>query len=311
MQRRKRLQFALYCAAALSVAPTHAAEARSSICSPAPGRTAPKALFRTGFERGVSLSPLVGNSNQYQHFSGSDIAGFSFPILLWDTPAENSGILSIIGPQAPNPANRYVDNALLSTTGFDGKPTRALSMRILAASPATEVTQDTFQVVNRAEAVFYARYRIRFDPQLIDRANTLGPGRFWRMFWEMKADPDDYRIRLELLMNKARQLVWHVQGDRLINADPLWESIAADPPIRLDRWHSIELCMDRPNSRFWAAVDGRMIADYSGPLYGPRKAPSTSIKHAIVYGEPREGEHMIDDLEIWSAPPCARGPCGF
>lgn len=131
------------------------------------------------------------------------------------------------------------------------------------------------------------------------------------MFWEMKAEPNDYRIRLQLVIDSSQQLMWQVQGDRLINAVPLWEYRTANPAVRLGQWHTVEICMDRPNARFWAAIDRQLIADRAGNLYGALGLRTTSVKHAIVYGEPREGEHTLDDFEIWSAPPCSNRPCGF
>ncbi len=266
--------------------------------------------FRSGFESGVTIDPASGHGSNYQLLRGADAAGGRFPIRLWGSPEASSGVLAIIGDATPEPVDKYIVNTLVDVDGPRGRPSRALSMRIDRASPKTCCTQDSFQVVNREEPVFYLRYWARLDDGVLQRARNFGYRNFWRMLWEMKAEPDDYRMRLQLQLDERGKLYWFIQADRLVNADPVWIHENREIPVEPGRWFAVEICMDRPGGAFWAAVDGKLVGRQQGDLYGRRRLRTTSVKHAILYGEPAEGRQWIDDLEIWSAPPCGRPPCG-
>lgn len=264
-------------------------------------------LFRSGFEAGVRIDPLDGHGSDYQLLHGADAGGHRFPIDLWGVQPGTSGVLAIVGPRAPAPAAHYIRNTIETVTGPDGTPTRALAMRILRASPATCCTQDTFQLgVLRGgvEPVLRQRMRVRLDEDLATRAAAFGSRHFWRMLWEMKAEPDDYRIRLELQVDPDGRLFWRIQGDRLVDADALWAYENRAIPVVPGRWFTVEVCMDRPSGRFWASIDGIRVGTHRGNLYGHRRLATSSVKHAILYGEPAEGAQWIDDLEIHAAASC-------
>jgi hypothetical protein len=194
-------------------------------------------------------------------------------------------------------------------TGRDGAPTRVLSLNSKVKSPDPGVQQLAFQnAYMGVEPVMYQRMWIKFDAATLTRAKRIGARDFWLMFWETKAEPD-YRIRTQLQYSEAGGLYWQVQGDLLTNANAVWSSTLETVPVVIAEensalgWHKVEIWMDRPNGRFKAAIDGRVLVDRSGTLEGASRSIVDQLKLAMVYGAGYVGEILFDDLEIWSSPP--------
>lgn len=265
--------------------------------------------FATGFESGVTLPPSTAYGNTDQYPQGGDIPGYSFPLNLWSTPQQwRTWLLSVVGTSTPLQASSYATGQIMSVTGRNGSPTRALALVSKAKSPSTSVQQVTLQQYRPGvEPVMYQRMWVKFDQGTLDRARTVGQN-FWQIFWEVKAEPD-YRLRLQLRYDGS-QLYWHTQGDVLTNATPIWQSSLKSVPIVMapdssaSGWHKVEIWMNRPGGKFKVHIDGQQLIDYSGKLMGASGARVDQLKLAMVYSTVSPvTKTLFDDLEIWSSVP--------
>lgn len=277
----------------------------------APSGSAATRLFASGFEAPVTIGTAAGYGNADQYLSGGDVAAHRWPLDLWSTPSQWSAwILSVVGTNTPQPVTAYVSNTIKTVTGRDGRPTRALSLHSIAQSPRTSVQQIAMQNAGMAiEPVLYQRMWIKFATDTLARARAVGSRDFYQIFWEMKAEPD-YRIRMQLQYGAGGNLYWQVQGDRLVNAVPLWESTLTSAPVVLaahdsaDGWHLVEVWMDRANGRFKAAIDGRTLVDRHGELTGASGNVTDQLKMMMVYSTVAPlTEVLFDDFEVWDRPP--------
>ena len=180
--------------------------------------------FITRFEDGVELPPSTAYGNSDQYLTGGDVAGYAFPLDLWDTPAATqSWVLSVVGPSTPEPASTYAGGELRTVTGHDGNPTRVLELANRALRPSTGVQQVTLQNYGLGPSRPLPAHAVKFADNTLARAQAVGATDFWQIFWEVKAEPD-YRLRLQLRYDEDDGLYWHTQGDALINADAIWEA---------------------------------------------------------------------------------------
>ncbi len=265
--------------------------------------------FASGFESGVTLAPSTAYGNTDQYPKGGDITGYAFPLNLWSTPTQwRTWLLSVVGTSTPLPASSYATGQIMSVTGRNGNPTRALALISKAKSPSTGVQQVTLQQYRPGvEPVMYQRMWVKFDQGTFDRARAVGQN-FWQIFWEVKAEPD-YRLRLQLRYDGSK-LYWHTQGDVLTNATPIWQSSLKSVPIVMapdssaSGWHKVEIWMNRPGGKFKVHIDGQQLIDYSGKLMGASGARVDQLKLAMVYSTVSPvTKTLFDDLEIWSSVP--------
>jgi hypothetical protein len=292
-----------------SPSPSPSPAAATPAPSPAPAVSTGARQFATGFESGVSLPPSTAYGNTDQYPQGGDIPGYSFPLNLWSTPQQwRTWLLSVVGPSTPLQASSYATGQIMSVTGRNGSPTRALALVSKAKSPSTGVQQVTLQQYRPGvEPVMYQRMWVKFDQNTLDRARAVGQN-FWQIFWEVKAEPD-YRLRLQLRYDGG-QLYWHTQGDVLTNATPIWQASLKSVPIVMasdssaSGWHKVEVWMNRPGGKFKVHIDGQQLIDYSGKLMGASGARVDQLKLAMVYSTVSPvTKTLFDDLEIWSSVP--------
>lgn len=316
----------------------------STITGQSAGSNGAVQLFSTGFEPPVALTAQDGTgANQDQYLGGG-----SFPIGRWagitGPYGWDSWVLTVVDDTAatnPSPASNYAEPSLVSVMGRGGAATTALKLAIKSNAPATTVEQVCLEQVQspgvagsqtagqnvRVEPVFYQRMRVKFDARTLQRAQAVDdgdPGSWYQIFWEMKAEAVDplapgYRLRLQLVYTGG-QLVWHAQGDALIDADAFWEGFLSSVPVVLAPetsaagWHLVEVWMDRTKgaqSRFRAAIDGVTLVNHTGPLMGPTAEVVNQVKLAIVYSDSSMGQlvsHgpmsvLFDELELWDSPP--------
>jgi len=283
--------------------------------SPAPAPTGAVSTtarqFATGFEAGVTLPASTDYTNTSQYPQGGDVPGYSFPINLWSTPQQwRSWLLSVVGPSTSLQASTYATGQIQTLTGRNGGTTRALALISKAQSPATNVQQVTLQNYGMGvEPVMYQRMWVKFDQGTLDRARAVGPGAFYQIFWEVKAEPD-YRLRLQLRYGNDGKLYWHTQGDVLSNANPLWQASLTSVPVTMAPtsssagWHKVEVYMNRPGGKFKVTIDGQVLIDRTGNLMGSSGARVDQLKMMMVYSTTAPvATSWFDDLEIWSSVP--------
>ena len=289
---------------------------------PDPG---PKLLFKSGFESGVTITPVGGGFSQYQYIQGTDTStGSTWPVKAWNPGAALSGLLGVVTSSNFNPApedfNNYIQNAIEPVIGPNGNLTNALLQKIAKPSPNTCCTQDSLQIAGLSTPLVdsYVRYWIKLNPELLSQVQTY-KGDFWRVLWEMKTFTD-YRITTFVYGSSTGQPYFFAHADNDPNGSYPYQEYWAVPntsvPVPLDQWFSVEFYLHRSSGgdgRFYWAVNGQTVADHYGPNYGINNENVNALMFSNLYGNSihlNPGYQWIDDLEVWDLPPCAALPCG-
>ena len=138
----------------------------------------------------------------------------------------------------------------------------------------------------------------------------------------------DYRIKVVILKNKAGELYWLTSADdganwvkvdsagKEINCPhvpecPLqsyWRVENHTVPVPVGTWAKAEVYWHRSSGddgRYWAAVNGQVVADYHGSTMGKFALPITRIFSTLAYsgGHPPNETHTTG-LEFWDGFPC-------
>lgn len=272
----------------------------------------------------VTLSPTPsGNSNQDRYLRGGD-----FDTPLWSTnSAFQWWMLAIVGNSNPSAWTNYAEQTFKTVALPNGESGTALSLTIKADAPQTSSEQirlTDYQEAGvagsggRTEPVFYQRMWIKFDTNILERAQRVGPSDFYQILWEPKCEPD-FRLRIQLQYN-GTDLYWVAHDDVLTNADAIHAGSNATVPVTLAPlesplgWHKIEVFIDRPNGIWRAAVNGSDIINLNfgegTDLYGA----SGNIMNfpmflqlysdvSIPFSSDGPMEMLCANLELWDKPP--------
>jgi len=286
-----------------------------------PPRTARRAvlLFRSGFDGEIQLAPISGKYSTYQEIRGTDsLTNFTWPLTAFNPNPQLTGIQIVIASArraAPDDINDYIDNRIVTVPGPAAYLTRALLMKVLKRSPATCCIQENLQTASVAAPPMdmYERFSIRFNPELRRQVQSRRK-RFWRTVWSMKTKAD-YRIEAYVYGDANGDPYWYAHGDNNPAGPPLveyWSASNKSVPVPLDEWALVEIYLHRStgsDGRFFWAVNGKTVIDHYGPNYGSRRQPVNVFMYSSVYGSIFPMYQWIDDLEIWTAPPCPSLPC--
>ena len=269
----------------------------------------PTLLFKSGFEQGVSLDTPYhdGGGTWLQDIKGSDHPDFSWPIQLWESNATFQVLVD-----SSLKSSEYITNALVSTTGHDGTPTRVMRSTIHKAAQGW--TQDPYILMDAKEqGDLYIKYWLKMPKNLL---NVLGDGTKddgWCTFFEWKTSAD-YRIAAYIYVEEDGKPYWYVHGDNVANSkdDPpykeFWYEENHTIAVPEDKWFMVEFFWHRStgdDGRFWWAVDGTVIADHHGS--NKIKDPIDRIMFFTVYSGKYPLSQEVDDIEIWDGFPCGEG----
>lgn len=142
----------------------------------------------------------------------------------------------------------------------------------------------------------------------------------------------DYRIKVIILKNNAGELYWLTKADDAANwvivnsfgavvecpgspecpsLQTYWRVENHDIPVPVGTWAKVEVYWHRSSGadgRYWAAVNGQVIADYHGSTMGDLGLPITRIFSTLAYsgGLPPNETHTRG-LEFWDGFPCGVG----
>jgi hypothetical protein len=277
--------------------------------SPYPASTA-NLLFKSGFENGVSLSAPTdcGPISCYQYLGGSDVAGYSWPIDVWN--ASHSGIHMIAGVSTtPSQITGYVRNEIQTVTGHTGASTRALFQSIVQMGQSTQNYYRINLNGNEPSDHLYIRYWMK---QQVDLYITMGI-HAWRSFFWIKTKCD-YRIESYIYTNSSGQEFWFTHGDNNYCGayQQFWYDQDTTVPVPQGAWFPVEIYWKRSSGadgRFWTAINGRVVFDRQGSMR--LSDPLLFIAPFGVYtagGFP--AYQWVDDIEIWDDFPCDAPPCG-
>ena len=285
-------------------------------------------LFKTNFGPDVSLgAPYSFSANgAWQDFTGTDAeTGFGFPFNFFD--AEFSGIqLITVDTITPTTIGDYITTDIRPVLGPFGTPAHELYQSVKIKSPvgmggsqAPFLLQRGWDKGDVTDLYFsyWFKHQANLNTQL-DKTVTTGN---WRVQFEFKTGgylnswPGDYRILTYVMINNSGKLYWLSKGDNGANGpwdlEDYWQEVNQDVPVPVDEWFFFEVCWHHSagsDGRYWAAVNGQVIADHHGPNMGKYNLPITRI----MFINPYSGGHAPVDshltgLSIWSGFPCGEG----
>ncbi len=284
----------------------------------------PNLLFWSGFENATTLpTPTDCYPNGcWQYPSGIDAdTGSSWSSNVWgNAPAfqmiENSGTSA-----TPSNIGSYIVNQISTTTGHKGAPTQALVQTIAKSgcnggtmicgtgSQGDGSTQDPLMFLSSGDIPeAYISKWVYLPPDL---ATTVMSSPTWIDLFEWKTpDPIDYRFQVAIQNYSGGAPHWMTIGDAYAPSyTEFWRVYADNVPVPLGRWFKLEVYWKRANDasgRFWAAVDGQVILDHSGPNYGVRADHIDRVMvHQVYTGGNYPFTTTIDDLQVWNGWPAA------
>ena len=301
-------------------------------------------LFASGFEGATTIVPPdqanFWGTGGWTDITGTDgTTGFTWPPNIWG--GGGGRFLFLTDPLVVSAAaiGSYMFNQIQTVTGPKGNPTQALyqqiSQNVNGTEPmGTSPTTNLFNILPSGETSdLYISYWVKLQPDLVEKMNNLpaGPGIVgggtWRSFFAFKTgtqkavtgplnDPmnnGDYRVEVYVLTYGGGTPYWQVLADNNAGGGaPLvnnWVVQNRAVPVPVGEWFKFEIFWHRSNGadgRVWAAVNGNVICDQSGPNMGAWNLPINRISSPTVYTGSRMPVYQwIDDLEIWDGFPPA------
>lgn len=273
---------------------------------------APRLLFWTGFEGGIGLqAPRRGecwHNGCWQDVAGTDPeTGFSWPPRIWGGTVRYQMLSNPVGGGA-NERNvgEYIVNEVQTVEGPKGQRTRAMYSAILKGGG--DATQNPLMLLPDTELpTLYISQWIRLQPDLVHKLRGT-----WRDIFEFKTTDTDYRLELAIVSWGGGPPVWQARGDGWIpRYTEYWRIQNKTVPVPIGEWFKLEVYWKRSagrDGRAWFAVNGKVIADRSGPNIGPRGSRINRVMVNQLYAS--SGAYPIyqwvDDLQIWSDFPAAK-----
>ena len=286
-----------------------------------PSAPTAKLLFKTNFGAGVTLAApsSMSSTASWQDLKGTDAqTGFSFPVSALGS--DRTG-LQLIGAHRMTGAalrtdnlNEYFGNELRTTTGPDGKPASEIFFNLRKKDePVGKGGSQIPLMINRPSTIgdtgdVYISYWFKHRADLAAQLDHKVSAGNWRVQFEFKTggfkDPakgkeayaGDYRISTTILKSKDEgKLYWRSKGDNSANMEsfmPGWKRVTYwtvendTVPVPVGEWFKFEVFWHRSNGsdgRYWAAVNGQVIADHLGPNMGEYNLPITRIMVTNVY----------------------------
>ncbi len=269
-----------------------------------------KLLFKSGFEEGVYIDPvLVKYSEDYDFIRGRDQeTGYSWPIDILG--ASESALHRVADDNGT-----ALRSEIQTVTGYDGKPTRAIYNEETHRESGD--TQLTYEILNitQGRSDLYVRYRMKID------SNMLGIPNKWRALFEYKTkdykDPGEggtgFRLIAFVYTDEEGKASWHMQGDKDSDT-PIWECDTLElnaschneyVPVITDDWFETEYYWHWSNGDDGRAIwkiNGKVVADHSGPTTR-NDNPIDFILFTQLYGNITPKYQWIDDIEIWDGVP--------
>ena len=325
--------------------PDAALDAPADAAADAPADAAPTAnlIFASSFSPDVSIgaprdlsAPPSGAGLAWQDLTGQDHDTD------WTWPVEALGAifsgvqLITYEPVTPSTIGDYVTAEVRQVAGPHGTPVYELFQNVKIKAPAgpSPVGKGAAQaplLIQRPWTIgdvtdLYVTYWFKHQADLVTQLDSTVSSGNWRVQFEFKTGgyqndwPGDYRITTNVMKGTDGQLYWYTKGDNVANGPwprvDYWMEDNHTVPVPVDTWFRFEGYWHRSSGsdgRYWAAVDGQVIADHHGPNMGDYDLPITRI----FINNPYSGGHANDTgtsvqshmtgLEIWDGFPCGVG----
>ncbi|MDP2178442.1 MAG: fibronectin type III domain-containing protein [Methylobacter sp.] len=290
-------------------------------------------LFKSDFRSDTVLYPprIAYSTAGWQDLAGTNLlTGKVGPVAIrgvtesgFDMIADTSVTLSTL--------SNYMTNEIQQVTGPDGNQVHALFQNLKksnAAGPTWGASQNSFMLmrgaVNSGDKTdtgdVYYSYWFKFQPDLRSQLGTTGNDN-WRVMSEWKTGglnntwKGDYRIITHVLQDSSGRLSWNTQGDNVANGistkQIYWQVTNTTVPVPVGEWFKYEVFWHRSSGsdgRYWAAVNGQVIADHKGSNMGIYNLPINRIMLTNAYsGGKAPIQQWLTGLEIWNGFPCGVG----
>ncbi len=270
--------------------------------------------FSSGFEGTVRVSdppPQCGQTSCDLHLLGDDDStGFSFgngmfkDAITTSTFSADAFVNAITSvPISPVALHDYMDVRVETKVGSSGATNKAFysSLKKKDVDCCSQVPYTLYPEGNSGDKM-YVTYKIYLQPDLNEKMGSND----WRTFFEWKT-PGDYRLAFYIYRGQDGEPYWHVHGDNgggSSTADAeYWSFNNKDIPVPIGRWAKFEIFWDRTKgdqSRSWAAIDGKQLYNYIGPMMGVDSSPVSFLLLFQNYGNQTLPSYQwIDDFEIW------------
>ncbi|MXS84303.1 hypothetical protein, partial [Nitrosomonas oligotropha] len=241
--------------------------------------------------------------------------------------ANFSGVqLITVDPITPSTIGDYISGKIRSVTGPNGEVVNELYQQVKitgglgrAGSQAPLLIRRPWTIgdVNDLYITYWFRYQANLETQLDNTVSSAN----WRSQFSLKTGgynntgEGDYRMSVTVMKGADGKLYWLTKGDNaggvFSTRVDYWQVENRVVPVPVNKWFKFEVYWHRSSGtdgRFWAAVDGEVIADYRGPNMGDYNLPITRIFVSNAYsgGHVSVNNH-ITRLEIWDGFPCGEG----
>ena len=289
---------------------TELARLRQAVApAPAPAKPPQSLLHWSTFSDGVTLAPPRDcySAGCWQDVLGLDsVSGFLWPPKL----AASSGFqMRSAAPSTPGNISDYIVNDFQP-----GRSGRALH-QLIKKNPVTGMagdlagtsgTQDAY-LLNPAKPQddLYISFWRKLQPDLLAK---LVNG--WYVVFEWKT-AGDYRVITQIVNYGGVAPYWETRADNNANGglpfQKFWTVTNDKVPVPIGEWFKYEVFWHRSkgsDGRVWVAVNGKVIADKSGPNYGVHGEPIDRIFLMQLYSAAAYPlEQWTDDVQIWSGFP--------
>lgn len=290
-----------------------------------PPSSSVKYLFRSGFGPGVSLTSkyCVGDS-WFRNITGSDVAGFTWPMSFWE--AQTTPMLQSVIPCAQD-YDAYLNIAIKSVAGPTGSTSRALSGNVLhwhgGPDPKVEARAGlSFAFKGTPTAGYYIRRYLKYPSNLLTKMGTYG----WFVQNEYKTGcsaPVNARFLVNWQKDGKGAVFYRAASDTYNNCwDDLytkWEytcypSSGNCPAMPVGVWFYDEFYVRYPANGVGGvvkyAINKQKVFDFTARSGEPLPSMPNRIKITPGYMNVSNMEILVDDLEMLPEPPCGTFPCG-
>jgi hypothetical protein len=293
-------------------------------------------LFKSGFETGVTntgptcIGPS-GTATQFEDLSGKDITGYHWKDDLSFWGAAQSQVFNTAVSCSLNYVD-YVDIRVEAATGPTGASSLVLKNTVNKwhnPTLAEEPRAGALYVFNGTPAsAYYIRRYLKYPSNLL---TAMGNGS-WFVQHEYKtgcsvALPGRFMILWRQNIPDGVNKVPFYEAARDLNNNcsnitgPVWSppvqcmpSSGNCPAMPLGQWFYDEMYVSYPTSGTGGvvkyAVNGQPVFDIAVAAADALPSLPNRVKLTPGYMNTNGMEIQVDDLEMWSAPPCAQFPCG-
>ncbi|MDV6340824.1 hypothetical protein R2103_03455 [Nitrosomonas sp. Is24] len=293
-----------------------------------PAAYAASLLFKSNLGSGVSLGAPYNFSahGAYQMINGTDKeTGYMWPVSALGS--NFSGVqLITVDPITSSTIGNYISSQIRSVTGPKGGAVNELFQQVKITGELGRAGSQAPLLIQRPWTIgdvkdLYITYWFKYQADLETQLDNTVSSANWRTQFSLKTGgynntgEGDYRMSVTVMKGADGKLYWMTKGDNVGGVFPTrvdyWREDNHIVPVPIDKWFKFEVYWHRSSGtdgRFWAAVDGEVIADYHGPNMGDYNLPITRIFVSNPYsGGHTSVDNHITGLEIWNGFPCGDG----